>query len=56
MRAEQHTVDPAPGVVANLKEIHRVFETADEMYRRFRADFPKDKAKIPIQWIPITNQ
>jgi hypothetical protein len=56
MYTEQCTGDPAQTVAASLKEIHQIFETAEETYRCLRAEFLKEDTKAPIQWVPITNQ
>lgn len=56
MWSKEDVSDPAPTVAASLKEIHRVFRCAEETYRNFRAEFIKEEVRLPVQWVPITNQ
>ena len=56
MWSKEDVSDPAPTVAASLKEIHRVFRCAEETYRNFRAEIIKQEVRLPVQWVPITNQ
>lgn len=59
MRNERSVDDPAQVTASQLKEIRRIYESADEMYRSFRVELIRaelTRTKLAIAWVPITKQ
>jgi hypothetical protein len=52
--------DFAVQIEAQLKQVQYAFEEADKVYRQFRAAIianpPEPRNKVPVEWIPISDQ